>query len=117
MSRLLWLGRPDRARYFPHTALTQYNASPRLSRTTWEDTSLQETYGLDDPLVFFLREFLQLRLPRELGCFGRPTFLQLSYTRGARKSWLSYYLQGEQPFDLPGISCFLRRGDEVYHTY
>jgi predicted dithiol-disulfide oxidoreductase (DUF899 family) len=29
----------------------------------------------------------------------------------------SYYLQGEQPFDLPGISCFLRKGDEVYHTY
>ena len=29
----------------------------------------------------------------------------------------SYYLQGEQPFDLPGMSCFLRKGDEVYHTY
>jgi predicted dithiol-disulfide oxidoreductase (DUF899 family) len=29
----------------------------------------------------------------------------------------SYYLEGEQPFDLPGISCFLRRGEEVYHTY
>lgn len=29
----------------------------------------------------------------------------------------AYYLQGEQPFDLPGISCFLRKGEEVYHTY
>jgi predicted dithiol-disulfide oxidoreductase (DUF899 family) len=29
----------------------------------------------------------------------------------------SYYLQGEQPFDLPGMSCFLRKGDEVYHTF
>jgi predicted dithiol-disulfide oxidoreductase (DUF899 family) len=27
------------------------------------------------------------------------------------------YLEGEQPFDLPGLSCFLRKGDEVYHTY
>src|SRR5262249_23308029 len=29
----------------------------------------------------------------------------------------SYYLQGEQPFDLPGMSFFLRKGDEVYDTY
>jgi predicted dithiol-disulfide oxidoreductase (DUF899 family) len=28
-----------------------------------------------------------------------------------------YYLKGELPFDLPGISCFLRDGDRVYHTY
>ncbi len=28
-----------------------------------------------------------------------------------------YYLKSEQPFDLPGLSCFLRKGDEVYHTY
>jgi predicted dithiol-disulfide oxidoreductase (DUF899 family) len=29
----------------------------------------------------------------------------------------SYYFQGEQPFDLPGLSCFIRDGDEVFHTY
>lgn len=29
----------------------------------------------------------------------------------------AYYFGGEQPFDLPGISCFLRKGDEVFHTY
>lgn len=28
-----------------------------------------------------------------------------------------YYFQGTQPFDLPGLSCFLRKGDAVYHTY
>ncbi len=28
-----------------------------------------------------------------------------------------YYFEGEQPFDLPGLSCFLRRGHKVYHTY
>jgi predicted dithiol-disulfide oxidoreductase (DUF899 family) len=33
------------------------------------------------------------------------------------KSGTSYYLEGEQPFDLPGISCFLRKGEEVYHSY
>lgn len=29
----------------------------------------------------------------------------------------SYYFQGEQPFDLPGLSCFVRDGDRVFHTY
>lgn len=28
-----------------------------------------------------------------------------------------YYLQGEQPIELPGLSCFLRDGDRVFHTY
>ncbi|HUG10285.1 MAG TPA: DUF899 domain-containing protein [Opitutaceae bacterium] len=29
----------------------------------------------------------------------------------------SYYLGDDQPFDLHGMSCFLRRDDEVFHTY
>ncbi len=29
----------------------------------------------------------------------------------------SYYFRGEQPFDLHGLSCFLRDGDRVFHTY
>jgi predicted dithiol-disulfide oxidoreductase (DUF899 family) len=33
------------------------------------------------------------------------------------KAGTGYYLQGEQPFDLSGMSCFLRQGDEVFHTY
>ncbi len=28
-----------------------------------------------------------------------------------------YYLSGEQPFELPGMSAFLRDGDRVFHTY
>lgn len=27
------------------------------------------------------------------------------------------YVESEQPFDMPGFSSFLRKGDEVYHTY
>lgn len=34
------------------------------------------------------------------------------------KAGSAYYLANpDQPFDLPGISCFLRRGDEIFHTY
>jgi predicted dithiol-disulfide oxidoreductase (DUF899 family) len=28
-----------------------------------------------------------------------------------------YYVRDEQPFDRPGLSCFLRDGDSVFHTY
>ena len=29
----------------------------------------------------------------------------------------SYYVEGEQPIERPGMSCFLRDGDSVFHTY
>ena len=29
----------------------------------------------------------------------------------------AYYVEGEQPIEAPGVSCFLRDGDTVYHTY
>jgi len=29
----------------------------------------------------------------------------------------SYYVEGEQPIEAPGRSCFLREGDSVFHTY
>jgi predicted dithiol-disulfide oxidoreductase (DUF899 family) len=28
-----------------------------------------------------------------------------------------YYVEGEQPIELPGLSVFLRVGDDVFHTY
>jgi predicted dithiol-disulfide oxidoreductase (DUF899 family) len=28
-----------------------------------------------------------------------------------------YYFEGEQPIEQPGQSCFLRSGDDVFHTY
>lgn len=29
----------------------------------------------------------------------------------------AYYFDSQPPYDLHGMSCFLRRGDEVFHTY
>jgi predicted dithiol-disulfide oxidoreductase (DUF899 family) len=29
----------------------------------------------------------------------------------------NWALTNEQPFEMPGISCFLREGDEAFHTY
>jgi predicted dithiol-disulfide oxidoreductase (DUF899 family) len=29
----------------------------------------------------------------------------------------AYYIEGEQPIEGPGMSCFLRDGDRVFHTY
>ncbi|WP_163268828.1 DUF899 domain-containing protein [Chelativorans alearense] len=33
------------------------------------------------------------------------------------KAGTGYYFEGEQPKEQPGLSCFLRVGDDVYHTY
>jgi predicted dithiol-disulfide oxidoreductase (DUF899 family) len=30
---------------------------------------------------------------------------------------MSIYVEGEQPVEWPGRSCFLRDGDTVFHTY
>ena len=29
----------------------------------------------------------------------------------------AYWFEGERPLELPGLSCFSREGDSVYHTY
>jgi predicted dithiol-disulfide oxidoreductase (DUF899 family) len=33
------------------------------------------------------------------------------------RSGTSVYVEGEQPIEQPGQSCFLRDGDDVFHTY
>jgi predicted dithiol-disulfide oxidoreductase (DUF899 family) len=33
---------------------------------------------------------------------------------GERMAWIA---TAEQPFEMPGLSCFLRDGDDVFHTY
>jgi predicted dithiol-disulfide oxidoreductase (DUF899 family) len=34
-----------------------------------------------------------------------------------RQAGTDYYFSGPQPSEQPGLSCFLRDGDTVYHTY
>jgi predicted dithiol-disulfide oxidoreductase (DUF899 family) len=34
-----------------------------------------------------------------------------------RQAGTSYYVEGDQPIEAPGHSCFLRDGDAVFHTY
>jgi predicted dithiol-disulfide oxidoreductase (DUF899 family) len=34
-----------------------------------------------------------------------------------RQAGTSGYVEGEEPIERPGISCFLRDGDRVFHTY
>jgi predicted dithiol-disulfide oxidoreductase (DUF899 family) len=48
---------------------------------------------------------------------GKP--LEYNYMTKAEheKAGTSYYFQDSQPFDLHGLSCFLRDGDKVFHTY
>jgi len=34
-----------------------------------------------------------------------------------KEAWIAEMIESDQPFDLHGMSCFLRDGDRVYHTY
>ena len=49
------------------SALPGHHVRLRLPRATREDPGLQDKQGMDFPLVLFLRQRLQLRLPRHTG--------------------------------------------------
>jgi predicted dithiol-disulfide oxidoreductase (DUF899 family) len=34
-----------------------------------------------------------------------------------RQAGTSHYVEGDEPIERPGLSCFLRDGDRVFHTY
>jgi predicted dithiol-disulfide oxidoreductase (DUF899 family) len=34
-----------------------------------------------------------------------------------RQAGTAYYVEGDEPIEGPGLSCFLRSGDRVFHTY
>jgi predicted dithiol-disulfide oxidoreductase (DUF899 family) len=44
---------------------------------------------------------------------------EYNYRRMAEheKAGTGYYFEGEQPIEEPGMSCFLRDDDTVFHTY
>jgi predicted dithiol-disulfide oxidoreductase (DUF899 family) len=47
------------------------------------------------------------------------TPLEYNYRTKAEheRAGTSYYFEREQPFDLPGLSCFLRDDGQIFHTY
>lgn len=47
----------------------------------------------------------------------RPVVYNYRTPEEHARAGTAYYFDNETPFDLHGISCFLRRDDEVYHTY
>jgi predicted dithiol-disulfide oxidoreductase (DUF899 family) len=49
--------------------------------------------------------------PLEINYRTRP---EIEATGNPAMAWV---LTAEQPFEMPGISCFLRDGGEVFHTY
>lgn len=58
---------------------------------------------------------------RDFGVTIDPSVAPLVYNYKTKdehaQAGTSYYFDSPEPFDLHGLSCFLRKGDEVYHTY
>lgn len=50
-----------------------------------------------------------------------PSVMPIEYNYRSREeheeAGTGDYFEGEPPFEEPGMSCFLREGDEVFHTY
>ena len=65
--------------------------------------------GLDDPLVLLVRQRLQLRLPGHPG----PDRQQLVYNYREEPDMVA----DDPSAEVPGLSCFLRDGNQVFHTY
>ena len=59
---------------------------------------------------------LQLRLPRDARRVGRS--LEYNYRTKAehQRAGTSYFVEAEQPIEMPGSSYFLRDGESVFHT-
>ena len=47
----------------------------------------------------------------------RPSSTTTARPRSTAQAGTSYYVEGDQPLELPGQSHFLRDGDRVFHTY
>ena len=94
-----------------HLARPRHHARLRLARAAGEDRALQGQEGLDVPVVLVARQRLQLRLRRHARLRREADGVQLPRRAGRRGQ------ESEQPFDMPGTSCFLRDGDRVFHTY
>ena len=88
-----------------------------VARAAGQARALQGQAGLDLPVVLVLRQRLQLRLPRHARRVGGTARVQLPHARGAPRAGTAYYVEGDQPLELPGQSHFLRDGDRVFHTY
>jgi predicted dithiol-disulfide oxidoreductase (DUF899 family) len=82
-----------------------------------EAGGLPERMGWRVPWYSSGRRTLQLRLPRHPRRARRPDRVQLPDARGARAGRDRVLRQRDQPIELPGLSCFLRVGDRVFHTY
>jgi predicted dithiol-disulfide oxidoreductase (DUF899 family) len=57
----------------------------------------------------------------DFGVLMDPKLAEMRYNYRSQaeheKNGTGYYFTDKPPFDLPGLSCFLRRDDEVFHTY
>ena len=75
-------------------------------------------HGWDDPLVLVVRHRLQLRLRRHDRRVGRGGDTYNFRTQGrVRGDGTRTSSTSDQPFEMPGRSCFLQVDGRVFHTY
>jgi predicted dithiol-disulfide oxidoreductase (DUF899 family) len=98
-----------------HVRDTSYAAISRAPRARLEDYKARKgwtfpwysSFGSDFNYDFHVT-IDESVTPLEINYRSRAEFEQA----GKATEWMS-----EQPFEMPGFSCFLRHGDDVFHTY
>ena len=98
-----------------HTRDTSYAMVSRAPLAKLERWKAQE--GLGHPLVLVVRHRLQLRLRRHDRRVGRHRRSTTSGPRPSTRRWARTFFDSDQPFEMPGRSCFLQVDGRVFHTY
>ena len=96
---------------------TGHGLRRHLACAARQDRAVQGEAGLVVPVVLVVRQRLQLRLPRDARRVGRTPRVQLPVSRGAHGRRHRLVRRGRAADGAPGLSCFLRVGDDVFHTY
>ena len=89
----------------------------RLARADREDPALQEKRGWDFPWYSSYGSDFNYDFKVTVDETVAPAEYNYKTKAEHEAAGTGYYFDAEQPIEQPGLSCFLRVGDEVFHTY
>ena len=98
-----------------HTRDTSYAMVSRAPLAKLERWKAKK--GWDIPWYSSFGTRLQLRLRRHDRRVGRRRPSTTSAPRPSTRPWASDFFDADQPFEMPGRSCFLQVDGRVFHTY
>ena len=100
-----------------HLARPRHVVRRRLAAPLEKLERYKAAAGLDVPVVLLEGSDFNYDFHVTLDESVAPVEYNYRTAAEHRAAGTGYYVEGEQPLELPGTSCFLRDGDRVFHTY